>query len=82
MGRGALEATFIAQLTRIGQTVCLDEIMDEFEFWSPRVINYVKLSKCHLGTLSHISCSTDFKIGQNVLLDEARISINTGHIGS
>ena len=35
---GVLEAIFLAQLT-LKLNVCLDEILDELEFGSPRVIN-------------------------------------------
>ena len=45
---------------KIGQNVCLDEILDEFEF-------QMKEISCGRSR-GHITCSIDLKIGENLCL--------------
>ena len=56
---------------KIGQNACVDEILDEFEFWSPGVKKYVKLKEILCGSCrGHVFGLNDLEIGQNVCLDE------------
>ena len=54
---------------KIGYNVCFNEILDEFEFRSPRLLDQIKDIPCG-HSRSHIYLPIDKNIGQNVCVDE------------